>query len=881
MRTTILFFVASSLLTWGKACTSAQSGPISSLTTWTAANSCNSLGVVDGDTTVVTSGHSVVVDISIVLGNNGSNVGHAFTINGTNPTTYGTLTVSPGVTLTLRGTDTTSNTLGYVYRYARFSPQPGSTVLGDTAGNMTSVVQNHGTIWAEGTAANRIVFSVPSTTSAYSWNTAVADTNVWTAANSPYRWGVNLGVINTLTSNWISNAAGTALGSFGDSSLSFANLPAGVMTTEVATVAEVTSPGKFWTNYEGGFVVFWDAGSKPVANVNAAYKTPVLSKTWGINSVDNLDYNQAVFRYCDFSYMGRWAGGAATRAILVAYKNSAASAANRLFDFQHNTVRWCNQPLGTPYPSTLTGTAEDPIRIDNNDFGSIAISQSGAYINASVALYGMTGSYVSVSNNTLNSRKGFISIYHTVIDHLSVLNNNGWTDSLLGTSAAVSDTLGDAIIDGNIATGCGQYCDDSRAINGVGGTAGHIAVISNNQLLHQNRSLFTGSYTWSHHNLLWSYHHCFLVTGQDLYAYYHDVLAENNTIIGEFNDDGGLELTGTQFPWADNIVVRHNTIVAGSNGGIGIGDVGDVTTASSFLTRVSIYDNLVWNATNGLVRPIVPHIPVHAGLSRSDHNYYWGMAAGSVYLNLNRGASFLQGSAFYNESVTRNITGATIWDPSYTTNQTGRSLAFVRTSDSDMALAWDGGVPVQLVYGTYGFGTPDTFSAATNSIANGNGTITVTTTPWTTTWGVATCPRAKWLKISAGTGAGQVMSINNNTVSQLTVTPAWSPVPDATSVFEIIEGEVQLYDSGAVQYVRVQPDPRYLPASSQTDTGIDIVLTDVYGTDALFAGGASRVETGMWKYFPLNFSVICGAADGKSVGVEYCQQRKLMIGNTN
>src|SRR5581483_41745 len=81
---------------------------------------------VSGDTIVVANGDTITVDTNITLGSNSSSVGHAFTLNGASSSSFGTLRVSAGVTLTLAGKDTTTNTLGLINQFAQFLPQPGS-----------------------------------------------------------------------------------------------------------------------------------------------------------------------------------------------------------------------------------------------------------------------------------------------------------------------------------------------------------------------------------------------------------------------------------------------------------------------------------------------------------------------------------------------------------------------------------------------------------------------------------------------------------------------------------------------------------------------------------------------------------------------------------
>jgi hypothetical protein len=78
------------------------------------------------------------------------------------------------------------------------------------------------------------------------------------------------------------------------------------------------------------------------------------------------------------------------------------------------------------------------------------------------------------------------------------------------------------------------------------------------------------------------------------------------------------------------------------------------------------------------------------------------------------------------------------------------------------------------------FDTPDVTGVATAGAAT---TITDSTQSWTTNqFSVA----GAWVRITAGTGAGQIREIVSNTSTQITVTPAWTTNPTAGSAFSVI-----------------------------------------------------------------------------------------------
>jgi hypothetical protein len=82
----------------------------------------------------------------------------------------------------------------------------------------------------------------------------------------------------------------------------------------------------------------------------------------------------------------------------------------------------------------------------------------------------------------------------------------------------------------------------------------------------------------------------------------------------------------------------------------------------------------------------------------------------------------------------------------------------------------------------------------------------------------------RWVKITGGTGVGQIRAITNNTGTVLTVVPAWTTPPSSDSTYTIIEPEVKLFDSGATYYVRAGVYLPELPTSTKTDSGVTIAI---------------------------------------------------------
>jgi hypothetical protein len=198
---------------------------------------------VDGDTITVANGDTITQDVDRIYGSKSSNVGDAITVNGS-VGSFGTLKVNSGVTLTLRGTGTSSNRLGIINRYGLFQPLAGSTIRGDVASEFGSILVNQGNISAIWDNVSPILWSVPTATASGLWGVAVASESYSVSTQpAPYQTNINI-LSRTLANPWISNAAHTGPGSFGDTSLVI-NSATPSMTTEVRafTVSNVANNG--------------------------------------------------------------------------------------------------------------------------------------------------------------------------------------------------------------------------------------------------------------------------------------------------------------------------------------------------------------------------------------------------------------------------------------------------------------------------------------------------------------------------------------------------------------------------------------------------------------------------------------------------------------
>jgi hypothetical protein len=775
------------------------------------------------------------VDVNTTVGSNASGIGHAVAIQGASSSSYGKLQVASGVTLTLRGYDTTSNTLMLIGQYGIFNPLPGSTIVGDVTGDYSSMILNQGIISALGTSGSPITFTSPS--GSYSWaNSASAE--AWNAYPSA---GYIYDPINSIACvpffyPWIANAAGTGLGSVGDSSVSFGGTNATSFTSEQSSIAACTSTGKYFIDYDLGVVYFWWNYASGQPNFTKTYKYLVLSKGWGISSINNYVGHAAIFDYCKFTYMGKY--GRANLRVLAAQYKTDSSTADREFRVTHCTFQFCTKAIGI---ANCNGAdASHPILITGNTFyTSSADGNNGEIL---VMSGGTSATHIKVDSNTVKGRTFITLLWDGLATDMTnltdwVITNNTATVGVSFISGRTNATnLADGLVSGNAITGCGQAFDE-RTFNMTGGTSGHPLVISGNTIAYVKRACHYSSYLTLTGNSVWlSMHHGFTSSGEDD-VQITGLRINNNLFFGEstnYNTSPMIELGYNHRHWIDDVVIANNTVVGAKGGVVGWGDVQD-TACYTAITRASVVNNLGrmvtagssigWDRLANVAGTRVYRVHANQWDYNLDYNF------NTRYQNgLHHGqGTFSAGGSNYNTqaSGTRNVPGVALFDPSFS-SKSGGQLAFTYTSATSQTLAWGSGSAVQLVADN---GTATGGSTGTNGL---NSTLTDTGKSWSTT--IGTGPALKWVKITGGTGAGQIRMITNNTATVLTVVPVWSVAPTNGSTYTIIEPEVQLVDGAeTVQAGIYLPD---LPTASGTDTGISFADNSKTGSDPLLTNAS-------------------------------------------
>lgn len=868
---------------------------------WTALTGSGVGGIpAAGDTFTVGSGHTVTVDVSATIGANGSNVGHAFTLAGASSSSFGTLIVNSGVTLTLRGNDTTSNTMGLINQYAQFLPQSGSIIMGDPAGDFSTILLNRGMINATGA-------TFTSTSGCYTWATQITNVSQASAASAwQYSLTGHIGGFR-LNHQWIANAAGTGLGSFGDSSLSFPGTPSPALTTEVASIAAIDAVGKYFVDYELGMVMAYMTGAP---TVSATYKYLVISKTWSIQTTQNTSYNSLSLSGCTVEYLGAVTESAGNRAALHFANRQTdgfsglSGAATRKFSLTGNTFRFCSHTLSI---LSSSGTSGDMFQITGNTFGESRGDSVGCCIN----LFRSSTTYVNLSNNTVKARSVFLSTasYAALLEHTGwkIENNNAIALAyfIQSNNTHEAGTLNRAcwpnsLLKDNTITGYGVGVD-GYAVAGWGGKSGNNAIMSGNTISHSKRGVALAPYSTGYNNkLLELLHHHVIGPAVSEDTYMVDVYWFNNCGTGCI-DAGGFQLGYNRRMWFDNVWVFNNTW---NGGGFEFGDQMD-NSGASLITRCYVFNNLVVNSVTTTLGSYAKSVESAGWRTRQqvqifENNLSYNPSP-SHYPGWNGPSKFIKSGVRYNTDATRNCVGMTLHDTNYGSDQgTGRDFTYtINAAGTDETVTWGGGTPVQLIahnrLGNVSVDALNTFIDAGQSfptaknnanapwclflkitsgalagtvraITNVQSSTKVTVTPIWNGANISGATNASPISItSAGHGLSTgatvfILGVTGNTAANgtftITVTGAntftldgstgngaytgnpgtWYAVPAATDTYATYRTEVKAYDSGGSNYVTVGPDPRYLPASSQTDTGITMELGKVETDPKLVCG---------------------------------------------
>lgn len=790
----ILIFIGLSLSfkAYATSFTSSQTGDWSSSSTWGGAGVPGA-----GDIATISDGTTVTVSDTRTVGSNVSNIGNAVRVHGTNSTTFGTLHISATGNLTVRGNDIFDLMMS-VDQYAHVNNDSGAVLHEDLTSDAQSYISNSGIINGTGLTINGNA----------NWNTSGSVNLSSVPSYDPVR---NL-VATDLGNIFISNASGTAIGVFGDSSISIGSLsPSNVFNTEVANITQVTSQGKYFVDYVNGSIFAYSTSSVSSISGTISYKYLVTIGS-AIKSVGNTDYNEFTCDHCTFNYIGS-RGGDSYQAFVVDNKRTPSfGGTSRNFSITNSTFNYVNRPI---WLGAVNGTVSDPILINGNSWKWYG--DNGGVSGQGITIGGKNTSYVSIQNNFVYGHT-FLWVTRDLSQTYTntgwvVANNPGHVTEFFDGEPNIA-LFPDSIMKNNALVGYSSF-SNSRMIADFGGSSGYTATTTGNVIEFPNRSMNYVAYSDLNNNVtLYSPHHG--VSGPvngfgnsfvKNVTYEHNIVAQ-----GSCEDGGGFEYGYNYHYFYDNVAVINNTFdsCAGAHGALSFADNLDLFGMVSALSHANDYNNLIANNVTGVEAKVDGSQSLgRLGLDVNDYNDLYNNT--SNYVHFNQFSTFTDSSGNYNTDTLKNILGVSLFNPNYSST-TSKSLVMAYPSANQPSLAWDGGTAIALR--SYN----GTTSSATQAVING--TLVDNSQSWPTDFTNSTTPVGMWIKIISGTDAGDVQRIVDDTATSVTVSMPWAVTPDSTSVYGIYKSVVTLKDSGGTNSVDAGIDMRTLPTTVKTDTGI-------------------------------------------------------------
>ncbi len=601
------------------------------------------------------------------------------------------------------------------------------------------------------------------------------------------------------------------------------------------TACKVTVAGSYYVNYDSGFVVFY-TDNTTTATANATFKMvdtqAAAWRGWGFNSTGNNSYKSLSFTNCSFNFLGDRTAGIGWLN-LQNYLSDGAGGDNQEFSMTGCTVRNCYQGI---WFTNCVGSEADPLVISNNTFNHAHNLDSVAHFQFSDS----SNSYIKIDGNKFTSQVlGNALINATVTGAttrtqtgITISNNTGQSNKLLFATNYSIIVWPNLLLQNNSFVGTGNQTAEFWMAE-IGGTSGNVAQIKNNVLMLGCKGVTVASYVTYDSNIFWKVWNAGVAGPTLAGSYRTDFTFKNNLLFGNWGTSaarsgGGSAVDwGLNSNWIDNPLIINNTIIdypSNSNLVLAGGATG---STGCFVTNGQWSNNLMTNRstagqgfskgadTSTIRRLCTP--------KKIDNNSFYQLTTN--YSVWNGPATFMRGGLEYNFDATRNCTGLTLSNPSAAGGGTQALVYTINGAGTDETVAWGGGSAVQIV-----FDSGTLTSDATNNSASTvqTGTLTDSGATWTTTAdNYSTCPRGFFVKITSGAGAGQVRMVTSNTGTVLTVAPRWTTLPVTGDGFTIYKTWVSA--TSAAQTVQVGVDPRDLPASSQTDSGITFTTADTTG----------------------------------------------------
>lgn len=761
-------------------------------------------------------------------------------------------------------------------------------------------------------------------------------------------------------SPWISNAAGTALGSCippeatncynqgsttGNTSLLGSALtvngctPACQFTHEKADWTRIVAQGDYAIDYSRGLL--WVVTSTQPTSASVGSYTYLSSFGGGITSTSNTNYNEGIF---DNSLFLHW-GGCST----VNCGSGATQGYGLTFSYK--------------FSDTVPGSVHRRAEVTDSSFYYTYAPISFSNGNNSGKSGG--GDDLLISRNYSNSYKnpafggGWLTVQSVATLSYATFDSNIWewaewpsgfNLNILVFNALSAQRINDHLtLTNNVDEGCGLlagswYITEFPNLNASGnmmqeyGNTGCASVenfshitstdnanrssISNNFIAHPYKPANIGSFVDFTNNYITApIHHGMLGGPGGIVAWSAGLNLQNNifadgptTNAFQFGYNGQVFTEG--ITWKNNTAVSSTQVVGTAN----FGDAQDAAAVNATIvtntTNVVVANNIGYHNIAGYGAfahgtTVVAACPSGCGIYTRyttsplvlDHNDEYSASTGIVcgvgqqntnhnICDTKRLATFTLGSGEYNTlgSGSRNVTGIALRDPSYSTTQSGLSIAWTYTgtanAPSAITASLNGGTPSSLL--DVSGGGSNTFSTASNPAINAivgrYGFMTDGSQSWASILDenvASNNPTGGWIVVLDGAGAGQIRnilgacnvltstgyncaSIVSSGIHGLLVAPSWSIIPSSGDHYVIVRGQ-QLLTDGSGNTVMLTVNP-YLgsakdgsggvpswqtPTSNQTDTGIGLTFTSVtpstLNPNFLNHAGTAATTLGTWQ----------------------------------
>ena len=743
---------------------------------------------VNGDTIVIPAGCTITQDANITLGSTAGAVGHALTIAGA-VGNHGKFVTANGFTLTLSGFNA-SNTPLSTTAYGEFDSSAGGTIVYDVPSNSAGACTLSG-IFTSVCTTNRATHRLAA--SRLTWSTVGGGAYTTSGSTGWYDATKNL-MCAKLPNVMISNAGGTALGSFGDSSLGFSAItPAGALTTEVATKAAVTSAGKYFVDYTNGIVFFYQT-ALGISAFTSAYKYLTFPGVTFLMAA-NANGNQVMVDQTDFLYMGNATGGN----MLFDLSNKLKTGTERNAQIKRSTFFACRRILEL---INVQGTsALVPMDFTQNTITGMDGDATCGFM----VIFRANNSYCDFTGTTV--RGANLPVINVNVAGAITQTGFNFSDMVVESSQFLyGSTPGlcawvDCVATGGCWLGLGS-AGDTRQIENFSGSTGHPAVMDGVISAHAMRVVNVGQYsTVKNSILIKAYHHA--INGPTVT---NDILLPevtiNNCIRMDCTQAGAfVELGYNRRQVFDNASVTHMTDVR-SSVGFSFGDVFDTSGGTNVSHRLTWASLLAYKCQTGFQK----------GAANASRNYPTHFTLGDYNAaNQNTIADYSGWTRFPTITGLTNVTGVSLNNPSLAGPQSGKNLTWTHNSATDRTLTYDGGTPVQLVQFS---GTLTTGGADTTF----NGTCSDSGKTFNTNLNNALCPTGGWLLMTSGVAAGQARRITLNTATQLTTVAPWGgTVPAIGDTYIILFGEFTLTALGGATLYGSLYAPS-IPSSTQSDT---------------------------------------------------------------